>query len=118
MRIFIRAFAATAVLSGIAIGFAATASADGLEGTYLRVMGSSGSMFQSQVTYTSCGPDCIHAQTSGTSSYDLHPQGALWAGVYTLNSGKPCTVTLDPAAMTEAHKCGDTTDVLMTLTRS
>jgi len=113
-----RTLVTAVVVSGAAIGFAGSASADGLEGTYLRVMGSSGSMFQSTVTYTSCGPDCIHAQTSGTSAYDLRPQGATWAGTYTLNSGKPCTVTLDPAALTEVHKCGDGTDVLMTLTKS
>jgi hypothetical protein len=111
-----RTLAASAALSAAAIAFAGIASADGLAGTYIRVLGSSGGMMQSTVTYTPCGPDCIHGQTSGSVAYDLHPQGAGWVGTYALNSGTPCTVTVDPAAMTETHVCTDGTNVPMTLT--
>lgn len=111
------ALAISAALFSAAVGFAASASADAPDGTYLRVMGASGDMFQSTVTYTPCGPDCVHAQTSGTAAYDLYLQGAVWTGAYALNSGKQCTVTLDPAALTERHICEGGTDALMTLTK-
>lgn len=105
-----------AALCCAALGFAGQAAAEELTGTYTRVMGGEDSMFQSQVTYTPCGPGCIHAQTSGTAAYDLTQQGGVWAGTYALDSGTPCTVTLDPVAMTEHHVCVPGTDVVMTLT--
>ena len=118
MAVVIKGVGLAAALCCAAIGYAGAAAAEeDPAGTYTRIIDGGGSMMQSTVTYTPCGPGCLHGQTSGSIAYDVRQQGVVWIGEYALSSGTPCTVTFDPAALTERHVCTDGTDGVMKLFR-
>jgi hypothetical protein len=72
-------------LGGAGVGRASPASAEPLDGVYTRTIiddgpGGSSSGKTSKVTFTPCGPDCIHWDLQGGDGvgFDLHLEGTKW----------------------------------------
>lgn len=80
----IRLAAFVALTSSFAVGLAAPASADLVDGTYQRSGdGPAGSMFsEATVTVTSCGPGCknLAGSVRGDEVVQMHLEGNTWTG--------------------------------------
>lgn len=97
-------------LLAAAIGLASPASAEPPTGSFNAVLSWSPSGENGHAsgvwTLTSCGPTCVHVQTSGTTAYDLHQQGdTTWTGTSTAVPGSPCTETLQTDSMSISTVC-------------
>jgi hypothetical protein len=95
-----RTAAMTAVLVGLSVGVAGTASAETLDGTYTaEVFGNDGTpspLTDSPWVLTSCGPDCVRA-----GARELHLQGNTWTASSDVDGdGIVCTTTIDNSSLT------------------
>lgn len=102
-----RGLAVGVVLAGAAVGLAAPASAEPLNGTYTEtVTDNGGSMVRTGATIdwilTPCGPDCTHIQQTAADNpwdTDVHLQGNTWSG--TIKPGRTIAFDKDTLAGTE-----------------
>jgi hypothetical protein len=101
----IRELAAGVVLVGVAVGLAATASAEPLNGAYTATLtGPNGGTGETQVwAFTPCGQDCAHLKVDGMpqADKDFHLQGNSWSW-----SDNGCTDAFDKNSLAGTFGCG------------
>lgn len=86
-----RGLAVAVVMAGAGVAMAGPAWADDPNGSYTATSGRQ----TTTVTFTPCGPDCIHMRIEKTGAEgDLHRQGDVWVGSLTAANGDVCTETL------------------------
>ena len=96
MTTICRGLAVAGVLACSAVGFAGTASAEALSGSYFvasEALQNGGFTW----VFTSCGPDCVSERPGN----ELRRQGTVWVG--TTNSG--CATTIDENSLAGTYQC-------------
>lgn len=116
----VKGSAVGAILVAAAVGWAAPAAAELLDGSYTLTVVDGGGRFKVGQTLprvlTSCGPDCTRMTipTHPDAGVDLHRQGDTWTGV---SPDGACVTTLQNEGLVGAIRCNDGGWVAFQLTR-
>jgi hypothetical protein len=100
MKTTTRFLVTAAVLAGAAVGFAAPASAEALDGTYKATFINGSATLDYTWTFTPCGPDCTRMDPGPIGAVtEMRLQGNTWSGSGQNAEGKTCTTSIDAGSL-------------------